>query len=249
MRRYTAVAALFVAAGLAAQSRDDLREEFHQTYAVSPTARVSLKNVNGAVHVTAWDRNEVKVDAVKHARTQQALNDAQIVVDARADAVDIQTKYPEKDNHDGAAVEYTVSVPRRAALDRIGTVNGGIEIAGAGGEIVRGTSVNGDVNARDVEGEVDLSSVNGRVEADFARVASRAINLKTVNGGVVLSLPAGAGARLNATTLHGGITSDFEVPVRAIDSHPGSRLETTIGSGGPEITLRAVNGGITLRRR
>jgi hypothetical protein len=41
--------------------------------------RVSLKNVNGAVHISAWDRNEVQVDAIKRASTQEALNEAEIV--------------------------------------------------------------------------------------------------------------------------------------------------------------------------
>ena len=58
---------------LAAHASDHsgaLTEEFHQTYAITPDGRVELENINGSVHVSTWDRNEVKVDAVKYADTK-----------------------------------------------------------------------------------------------------------------------------------------------------------------------------------
>jgi hypothetical protein len=48
-------------------------EEFHQTYSLTSDGRVSLNNINGAAHISAWDRNEVKVDAVKRADDQDGL--------------------------------------------------------------------------------------------------------------------------------------------------------------------------------
>jgi hypothetical protein len=48
-------------------TRAELTEEFHQTYPLSATGRVALSNINGSVKISAWDRNEVKVDAVKRA--------------------------------------------------------------------------------------------------------------------------------------------------------------------------------------
>src|SRR6266436_10312437 len=73
-------------------------EEFHQTYPLSANGRVELQNINGPVHITAWDRNEVKVDAVKRAWNKQRLQDARIVIDARPDSVSIRTEYPEQNN-------------------------------------------------------------------------------------------------------------------------------------------------------
>ena len=67
----TALSALVVlltaASTVMTQQGELLREEFHQTYPLSAGGRISLENINGAVRVTAWDRNEVKVDAVKTA--------------------------------------------------------------------------------------------------------------------------------------------------------------------------------------
>src|SRR5215210_5579040 len=81
------------------QSRPEVTEEFHQTYPLAAGGRVSLSNINGAVKVVAWDRNEVKVDAVKRAYTAERLREAQIKVDASASRVRIETEYPDSELH------------------------------------------------------------------------------------------------------------------------------------------------------
>jgi hypothetical protein len=246
MKRLAAFAFVVAAAGCAIPSCAQVRDEFHKTYALTATGRVSVSNVNGAVRITAWDRNEVKVDAVKRGWSERALQDARIVVEARADAIEIRTQYPEH-SRDAASVEYTLSVPRHAALEGIGTVNGPVEIDGAAGAI-RASTVNGKVDVRRAEGDADLRTTNGRVEADFARLG-RTLSAKTVNGGIVVTLPRDAGARLTARTVHGGIHGDFALPVRRVGFGPGSNLETVIGDGGADVRLSTVNGAIDLRRQ
>src|SRR5262245_1202499 len=75
-------------------SSGSYRDEFHQTYAFDAHGRVSLENINGDVHITAWDRNEVRVDAAKRASSRERLDDAQIVVDAVRGSITIRTHYP-----------------------------------------------------------------------------------------------------------------------------------------------------------
>src|SRR5918998_3216594 len=77
-------------------TRGDLTEEFHQTYQLAPGGRVHLENINGDVRVRGWDRNEVKVDAVKYAHTRERLEEARIEVDATAQSVHIETRYPHR---------------------------------------------------------------------------------------------------------------------------------------------------------
>src|SRR5437588_8740570 len=93
-----------------------LTEELHKTYPLDADGRVSLKNVNGDVHITAWDRNEVQVDAVKTAKSKEALDEAEIVIDSAAGSISIRTRYPEHQSRhrDQANVEYTLKVPRRS---------------------------------------------------------------------------------------------------------------------------------------
>jgi hypothetical protein len=241
--------ALLLAAGLACAA-EELREEFHKSYPLEAAGRVSLHNVNGSVRITAWDKKEVQVDAIKRARTQEALKEAEIVVDARADSIEIRTRYPERRHRDdpAASVDYTLTVPRGARLDEIRTVNGSVEIDGPSGE-VRAGSVNGAVRGLRLIGDVGLSTVNGRVEVEFERLEGKRISLKSVNGTVVVRLPSGVGMHLNASTVHGEIDSDFDLPVRRIRFGPGRDLDTVVGGGGADVQLRTVNGSIRLQRR
>jgi len=243
------VSMLVLAAGLV-YAVEPRREEFHQSYPLAATGRVSLANVNGSVRVSTWDKNEVKVDAVKTARSQEALKEAEIVVKASAAAVEIRTTYTEHPRRDDEAanVDYTLTVPRGVRLDSIKTVNGAVEIDGVVGE-VRVTSVNGTVRAMRLAGEAALSTVNGRVEAEFERLEGKRVSLKSVNGTVIVRVPQGAGMQLSAATVHGNIESDFDLPVRKIGFGPGRSLKTVIAQGGVELSLRTVNGGIRLQKR
>lgn len=226
---------------------DEVRAEFHQTYPLAADGRVAVSDVYGGIQISAWDRNEVKVDAVKRGPTQQELDETEIVVDARADSVQIRTKYRDWQNSNHASVDYTISVPRGAKLDHIESVNGAVTIDGVMGP-VRARTVNGKVEVRGAGGDVHASAVNGKVEAAFDRLASQRISLETVNGGIALGLPKDTGARLKASTIHGGISSDFDLPVKRAE-FGGASLESTIGNGGAEVNLGTVNGAIKVTQR
>jgi DUF4097 and DUF4098 domain-containing protein YvlB len=249
MLKRFALAATLSASFLLLYAHDTVREEFHQTYPLAAAGRVSLHNVNGSIHVASWDRNEVKVDAVKRGEDKQALDNAKIVVNAAADAVEIRTKYPE-DCHDchAASVDYALTVPRGASLDSIKSVNGAVTIEGVSGA-VKAASVNGRVEVSRAEGDLELSTVNGRVETNFERMTAKRVSLSTVNGAILLGLPKDVSAHLKASTVHGSLSSDFDLPVRRVGFGPGGTLDTQLGSGGTEISLRTVNGGINLTRR
>ena len=72
------------------------------------------------------------------------------------------------------------------------------------------------------------------------------LDVETRNGGIRLNLPKGFSAQLEAGTTHGGISVDFPVTVQG---RIGSRLATTIGSGGPTLRAITTNGGVTIRQR
>lgn len=239
-----AIVVLALAGNLPAYA-GDYREEFHKSYPLTADGRVSLKNINGGVTITGWDKNEIQVDAVKTANEQSKLADAKIEVTAGSSSIDIRTHYPDRTNNNPASVEYTLHVPRKARIDKLDLVNGRIKIDGIEG-MVRASSVNGSVEATNVGGEVNLNSVNGRVYADLS-APKRSIDLETVNGSVELRLPSDAAAEINASTVHGGINNEFNIPVNR-ERWVGSELRARLGDGGPAVKLSAVNGGIQIRR-
>src|SRR5258708_5215449 len=78
------------------QTSQELTEEFHQTYPLNATGRVSIENINGGVRISVWDQNEVKVDAVKRAYKKQRLDEAKVDVSSTPDSHTIRTKHPSR---------------------------------------------------------------------------------------------------------------------------------------------------------
>src|SRR6476661_10350493 len=76
------------------ETGEELREEFHQTYSISPNGRIGLENINGDVQIKVWDRAAVQVDAIKKAYRRDRLNEAKIEVNATEENISIKTEYP-----------------------------------------------------------------------------------------------------------------------------------------------------------
>jgi DUF4097 and DUF4098 domain-containing protein YvlB len=245
------ICALFVLSlgARASDHRGSLTEEFHQTYAISPEGRIALENINGDVHISSWDRNEVKVDAVKYADSRERLEEVRIEVDSGKDYLSIQTKYPEHDHNSGfheraATVEYTLTVPRTSQLDEIKIINGALNVSGVRGE-VRASCINGRLEARDLAGRAELSTVNGRMEATFAQLSGQSIELNSVNGSLDLTIPSDSNAEVEANTVSGSIANDFGLRVNN-HRYVGHDLNGEIGNGGAHIDLRNVNGRVEI---
>ncbi len=246
----TVCALLILAMGAhAADHRGALTEEFHQTYALAADGRVELDNINGDVHISSWDRNEVKVDAVKYADTKERLDEAKIEIDARNDSISIRTKYPDHDHtwnwgshNNPAGVEYTLTVPRAARLDEIKLINGELDINGMTGE-VNASCINGRLEAHNLAGRARLSNINGRLEARFEQLSGQRVELNSVNGSVDLTIPSDSNAEVEATTVSGGINNDFGLRVNH-HRFVGHDLRGELGNGGTHIRISNVNGGI-----
>lgn len=240
-----AVITFGIAGVVQAQDQNAHRQEFHQTYNLNSTGQVSLENINGSVQITGWDRNEVKVDAVKSAESEDMLSRIKIGVTSSPDGIYIKTDFPHDmfGHHGNWSVNYTLMVPKRAALEKIDLVNGSIEIRNISGD-VHASSVNGAVDARDLSGAVHLSAVNGPIQAAFSEL-SDPVSASSVNGPITIALPAGVHASVSASTLNGSIDNNFGM--RVTGHLVGHSLEGSIGSGGAEISLKSVNGPIHIR--
>jgi DUF4097 and DUF4098 domain-containing protein YvlB len=235
----------------ASDHRGALTEEFHQTYAITADGRVELDNINGDVHISTWDRNEVKVDAVKYADTKERLDEAKIEVDSGKDYLSIKTRYPDHDHtfnwgshNNPAGVEYTLTVPRTVSLDEIKLINGELDVNGVSGE-VRASCINGKLDANDLAGRAKLSTINGRLIAKFAQISSQEVELNSVNGSVDLTIPSDSNAEIEASTVSGGIHNDFGLHV---NNHRiiGHDLRGELGTGGARIKLANVNGRLEI---
>jgi DUF4097 and DUF4098 domain-containing protein YvlB len=247
------ICALFIFAlgAHASDHRGAFTEEFHQTYALTPDGSVELDNINGAVHISTWDQNEVKVDAVKYADAKERLDEARIEINSSKEHLSIRTKYRDHDltfswgsHNNPASVEYTLTVPRTVRLDEIKLINGSLDVTGVTGE-VHASCINGRLEAQNLAGRAELSTINGRLDARFDQLSGSSVELNSVNGSVELTIPSDSKAEIEASTVSGGIDNDFGLHVnhhRVV----GHDLRGELGTGGPRIKLENVNGRIEI---
>jgi DUF4097 and DUF4098 domain-containing protein YvlB len=242
-------------AAQASDRKGTFTEEFHKVYPLSAQGRFQLDNINGAVHITGWDRDEVKVDAVKSAWSKERLDEARIEVDAGQNNVSIRTKYPDHDHtfnfgsedehNNPASVEYTITVPRQARLDEIKLINGRLDIQDVSGE-VHASCINGRIHAENLLGSVKLSTINGVLDATVRQLPSSEVKLSSVNGKLRVTLPSDAKAELKASTVSGDISDEFGLPVTR-HQYVGRSLHGQLGGGGTLVKLSNVNGAIEIR--
>jgi DUF4097 and DUF4098 domain-containing protein YvlB len=234
-------------------AKGDETERFEQTYPLKANGRVSVSNVNGSITLEAWDRNEVKLVAVKTAESKERLAEVEIKIDSKPDYFSVETDYGNYKNrgwknHGKLEVDYQLMVPRGAVLDEIETVNGSVEASNFA-NITRVSAVNGAVKATNIRGTAKLCTVNGEVFADFDRLESGSkIALETVNGRVNLTIPSDSNATVKADSLNGNITNDFGLAVRK-GRYVGRDLYGRIGTGDVQIKLNSVNGGLAISRK
>lgn len=229
---------------------------------VAPGGWLRIHNANGAVRVARASGAEAVVTAVRTYRGRRP-EPVRMVTERRGadviacvawgDAERCDERGPRRARGllarllrgDGATdLAFVVAVPAGVRVEAT-TVNGRVTIADAPGEVIA-KSVNGSVVVGAVEGPVRASSVNGSVTARVAALApGAAVSLSTRNGSVTALLPATLDASVRASTTNGRIATDFP----GVTVARGARsLETVLGAGSHEVSLRTVNGGVRVQR-
>jgi DUF4097 and DUF4098 domain-containing protein YvlB len=247
----------------AAALAGELREHFEKTYPLAPQGRFSLENTNGAVLVTAWERNEVKISAEKIARAsrereaQRLLEETEIIVREEKDNIEVYTRTPKTggdsflgwlfgEGGNSVAVNYTLTVPHDIYM-KIVSVNGKIEAREISGKAELETT-NGGIEVEDAEGSISAETTNGRIAVSLREVArNESMHFETTNGSVVAEFPRDFSARISARTTNGSIRCDF--PLTRESRTGRNSLEGRIGDSGGNVTLRTTNGSISIRQR
>ncbi len=228
-------------------------ERFEQIYSLNLNGKVKASNISGDIKVNTWESPQVRLVAIKTADNAERLKEIELKIESTADSFSVKVKYPNHEkNGDGnwkeygrMEVEYELTVPRTAVLEKISSVSGDISINGSENQ-TNASTVSGDVNGSGLGGTAKLSSVSGTVEADFGSVAAGSdIRLNSVSGAVNLKLPSYAGAVVKASTVSGKISNDFGLAVDE-GKYVGSSMNGTFGDGSVSVKLSTVSGRITV---
>jgi DUF4097 and DUF4098 domain-containing protein YvlB len=230
--KYALVTSLALVMAGWASAGPEYEEVFDQSYSLGGDGRVSLENINGDVSIEVWERDEVRVHAVKSASSPELLEKLEVDVQAGGDSVRIETHYPSMKSSDGhhehrsfTKVEYTLTVPRGAMLRTIDLVNGSLKVVG-------------------VEGGIEAETVNGDIVVHIERLGyGDEIEMDSVNGPLDLYLSRSISADIAAESVHGSLGNDFGIDVRK-GKYVGSDFHGSVGGGGAQVSLETVNGSI-----
>ena len=246
---------------VAVHPSDQQAEDWEWSGRIDRGDAIEIKGINGEIVASATSGNEVRVRAKKESSGGRSdPSSVRIEVVEHSGGVTICTMYPNKKNKpnecapgdqgrlnaedNDVQVEFTIEVP--AGVNLVAkTVNGDVEAAGIGGEVWAST-VNGDVTV-DAAGVVHGSTVNGSIRAAMGRADWRGdLKFSTVNGSIELELPSDLSADVSASTVNGSMMTDFPLTVSGRFSN--KKMRGTIGDGGRDLDLSTVNGSIELRK-
>lgn len=253
------ISSLPVLLGLAVFSLPSLwarSEEFHWSGHLQAGQSIEIKGVNGNVEAEAGG-SQVEVHALKEGRRSDP-SEVRIEVVEHSGGVTICAVYPNPDwfrdnecvpgkggrnsvRDNDVRVDFQIRVP--AGVDFVGrTVNGDVEAADLASN-ASGHTVNGKVDIS-CDGFGDAQTVNGSIRVSLGSAFSQDLEFSTVNGSVTLELPEEVDAEVRASSVNGSIKSDFPLSIKGRWGPQSAR--GTLGSGGPDLSIKTVNGSIKI---
>jgi hypothetical protein len=216
---------------------------------LSSGKRLSIRNLNGSIHVLPATGGEASVRAeVKTRRSDPKTVRFDVRTDDRG--IVICALWPGMTSCDGNGngnghteaddieVVFEARLPAGAGFDGA-TVNGAVEVRGASAAVTA-TSVNGDMVVETSAAPLRVDTVNGKIDVRLLRVGGDGdIRLGTVNGDIHAQVPSGFDAEVSARTVSGRIS--------ILGKEYQERVRTTVGRGGRKMSAHSVNGIIAIR--
>ncbi len=242
-----ACAALFLGSVTAA-----LGETRFEVDLPGPAASVVLEAsvLNGALQVSPSEGNRLVVVIDEPAAPLEVTSEAGSWV-----VPDIGLVVETQDNRAVLKTRWTrplalrLLVPQRAMLKLEMVMGGDLFLDQMQGAIeVRGNNSN--VRAAGVHGPIVVSSVQGSIDVEFARVdAAAAASLVTWSGDVAVRLAPGVGLDLRLKTVRGEVDSDVPLAASALGPNPRRRseLQGRVGSGGADLRMESYSGRLIVR--
>jgi hypothetical protein len=221
---------------------------------------LTVKNVNGAVTVEAWDREEVEFRG--EFKPSSRDEHVKVEIDRTSKGLEIVGRLPRNNegwSYRGPQCRMELKVPRRV-LARISTVNGTVSLKGTQGEAsiesvngavtasahadgLKASTVNGAIHVDSVKGSLMMKTVNGAIEARDLDTQDGGLKASTINGQVRIQA-AGLKGKLEARTRNGSLNLKAK---GAEQVEVSKRQMSAVFQGGTAaIDLSTVNGSITV---
>lgn len=199
-----------------AQSKVKHEEKFEKTESLARDGKVEIRNVSGDVEVTTWDRNEVKIDALKTSKAssmdkaKENASKVKIEVTRENSILKVETKYPKPSIKNlSVSVYYKVTIPSQAAI-KARSVSGDVTLEKIGGKAAADTK-SGDVTVMGARSGANAETVSGDVKVvdvengAYCKTASGNVEAKNVTGNADLNCVSGD---VTAENIRGDVEAD-----------------------------------------
>src|SRR5262245_6336545 len=229
------------------------REEIRRSYTLKSGADVVVSGISGRVDVETADIDHAEVLIVRSAKKPEDLQfrKIRIVHDPGELRIGMEGDRKSLFSAFGSIPEgrqrVMLKLPRKVAFITDG-VNGDLTVGEIeGGLDVRG--VNGRVNIGQATGGATFRRVNGKIDATIAKLTTGGgIDLNGVNGNTTLRFIGEVNADVDARGHNGRVDSDLPNLQENKDEKRHGRYNARIGTGGPHIGIRSVNGNVFLTK-
>ena len=237
---------------------------------------VIINNINGDVVVESSPDNKVyltltiEMAASTDALLEKAKNELELGERITKDSLLFFTKAPfikkcRWGNYSGYDMEdhpkysfkyqYKLKVPGSVDLEAKTINNGKVYVSDIDGG-VKACNVNGSVDIKNARKVLQASTVNGDVIINFLEAPKEAIDFNTVNGDFKFDLPKNFSAKVYFDSMNGDLYTSFDYQTMKIKVEKSeedgkfkiaTKTGVEIGSGGPELSFRSINGNVYLR--
>jgi len=227
------------------------RDEFRQTYQLSPGAPVRVSGINGRVDIETTGGSTAEVHIIRSARTRADLEYRKVIVEQVGGGLTVRgEKDGDSDRGERRAEvrqQVTLRVPRNIDLTASG-INGRTTVGEVDGP-VKLSGINGRVEVGQARGYTDISGINGAVTMTIAQLGERGIKISGVNGRVELKFADTLNADLSVTGINGAVNTEGLPNVTLQGRISRNNFNARIGAGGTPINVSGVNGSVRLAPR
>jgi hypothetical protein len=240
--RFMCVSALVCVALVAQASAQD----FQKSYPLTAGGSVSIQNVSGNVQIIGYGGEAVTVTAYREGRDRELV---EVEDKSSANSVRLGVRYPRNCNCD-ASVRFEVRVPRavRYQISPVQTASGNVEVRDVTGE-VKVSTASGNVLVSGVSGSVNAQSASGNVDVELTRLeGAENMRFSTASGDVNVKLPDNPDAYVSMSTASGSVRTDFPIEVDKREHGPGQSARGQLGNGTVRVSLSSASGNVTLSR-
>jgi len=249
MRTALLAAAGLALAGLTSQAAFEDTERVTRTIGLDSGGALRLKSFSGRVSITAADRAEVAIDALRHG-SRSTLDDIKLDIDKNGNTVNIDANRRQSGtwwwrHRDVVETDFDIKVPRRTDLD-VTVFSAPVNVHGVeGSHTVRTFSSR--VVLDDVTGPVRAHSFSGRIEIrERSWSGDQSIDVDTFSGDIDLRLPDAARGTVTFNSFSGRLDSDLPLVLRTSSRR---HLQAELGGGGDgTLRFKTFSGSVRINR-